>query len=426
MAINKEILDLFLKSPEFYDVFWRDKYSKESLETICEYCLAECDKIATKNNIQIPSTNISEMLGVITKHDVDEIVKSTEKIEDINELENIVRFISNNRETLRQYCEPFTRNPREIFDFFKNPDLLSGKELLRARWEQQDIKMPLEQKRIVEPSWATDGWDTGDSALEENNGLPLQEESATVYSVDDFFDQMRLETDQEVQERIALTLQNRQIELENTSDVDNKEAFAKWYYFLNNALEIQDLMGDMGESVFAINERINEIKLQNFKQNTKFYNDLLNIMQHDKNKFIYHYHGTQGLEDAESICKLGLFMANYDLSSTTYSEFTPEELLLYQRGFAGEIGSSAVVIVKQPIVDNKLQEIVEFVPENTRKNANFAQSGMGGFESDGPEFYVPRKYIVGYVDKINQKVIYNEKQQVKTEAETSEEMSLGK
>ena len=42
-----------------------------------------------------------------------------------------------------------------------------------------------------------------------------------------------------------------------------------------------------------------------------------------------------------------------DLSSTSYPEFTMDELLLYQRGGGGEIGSSGIVVIDQPIVEGK-------------------------------------------------------------------------
>ncbi len=72
MAINKEILDEFLKEREFWYVF---QGAKETLETACEYLLPKCKEIATKNNIQIPIVNISQKLCIINQTKLSEIVK---------------------------------------------------------------------------------------------------------------------------------------------------------------------------------------------------------------------------------------------------------------------------------------------------------------------------------------------------------------
>ena len=150
-------------------------------------------------------------------------------------------------------------------------------------------------------------------------------------------------------------------------------------------------------------ELIKQRTLEDFKSNPIFVSDLEVIMEHSKEESQYHYHGTQDLESAAQILKQGLLMTR-DLASTSYSEFTMDELLLYERGFGGEIGSSGIVIIDQPIVDGKRTEIVEELKVN--HGYSFVPSGLQG-PNNKPENIVQAQYIVGYVDKINRKVVLN-------------------
>ena len=152
-------------------------------------------------------------------------------------------------------------------------------------------------------------------------------------------------------------------------------------------------------------EYTQKLKLSEFYSNKEFYENLKKIMEHDKKKHQYRFHGTQDLESATTIIQEGLGMIREDLSTTSYSEFSMDELILYSRGFAGEIGRDAIVIIDNPIEENgKTKDIVEPFPKD--KKIHFVPSGLQGLDS-GPNYIVDKKYIVGYVDKRNKKIVFN-------------------
>ena len=128
-------------------------------------------------------------------------------------------------------------------------------------------------------------------------------------------------------------------------------------------------------------------------------------MAHDTKKHTYHFHGTQDLESAKSIMQEGLGMMRESLSTTSYTEFTMDEVILYSRGLGGEIGRDAIIIIDEPITeDGKAKEIVE--PLQSDKKIHFSPSGLQGLNGK-PEYIVNPQYIVGYVDKRNKAIIYN-------------------
>jgi hypothetical protein len=158
--------------------------------------------------------------------------------------------------------------------------------------------------------------------------------------------------------------------------------------------------------VFDLIKSIKKEKtLEEFKEDKNFYQELEKIMTHDSKRHNYLFHGTQCIEDAESIIKQGLGMMNEGLETTTYSELNIDELLLYSRGFGGEIGRDAIVVIDMPIdEDGKPQKIVEEKSED--QEVSFSPSGLQGLGGKA-NYVVNSRYIVGYVDKRNKHVIFN-------------------
>ena len=157
-----------------------------------------------------------------------------------------------------------------------------------------------------------------------------------------------------------------------------------------------------------VNRRLEEIfdekKLQEFYDDKKFMKELQKIMEHDKNSHTYYFHGTQDLESAEMIMHEGLGMMRSDLESTSYREFSIDNIILYQRGFGGEIGRDAIVIIDEPIENEEIKKIVE--PILIDKKIHFCPSGLQGLDGE-PQYIVNSQYIVGYVDKKNKQIIFN-------------------
>ena len=148
----------------------------------------------------------------------------------------------------------------------------------------------------------------------------------------------------------------------------------------------------------------NDRKLESFLSDEEFAKDLRTILDHDTSKHKYYFHGTQSLSQAGSILVQNLGMTRDSVSTTAYPEFDERDIILYRKGFGGEVGRDAIVIIDQPIEDNKFKEIVEPKPEDME--IDFSPSGTQGLDNDA-NFYIDSKYILGYVDKVNRKVITN-------------------
>lgn len=144
----------------------------------------------------------------------------------------------------------------------------------------------------------------------------------------------------------------------------------------------------------------NTIKLNNFKSNSKFITDVTSIMAHNSTEYQYLYHGTTCIEDTERILTKGLYMASDNLDRTSYSEFNLDELLLYSRGFAGEIGRDAIIVIKRPINENIVTTV------SKEENPAVAQSGLGGFSQ--MNYKISPEFILGYVNKKDQIVVFND------------------
>lgn len=223
----------------------------------------------------------------------------------------------------------------------------------------------------------------------DENGWPVEDKFGNEIT--------KLETEEQVKKRIAEENSLYQERLDNISGM--KISIAKWMEYLVALPKLSSIYKTIINSLKTINELERKMILSDYKKNEQFMNDLNNIMDHDVNKFEYLYHGTACIEDAERILSEGLYMVSRELNSTTYSEFTIEQLLLYKRGFVGEVGSEAIVVIKKPIG----KEIVIELTDEEKTVVSVAQSGLGGFNEI--EYAIPDKYIIGYINKRDKKVI---------------------
>lgn len=147
---------------------------------------------------------------------------------------------------------------------------------------------------------------------------------------------------------------------------------------------------------------VKDKKLLEFFSNESFMHAFNVIMEHDMSKNTFYFHGTHSLEDAYSISRQGLGMMRERLDATAYPELSLEELILYQRGSSYEIpiGRDAVVIIDQP---REGESIVEKKPSDYA--INFGASGLQW--AGEAEFLIRPEHIVGFVDKVNKKVVFN-------------------
>lgn len=277
-------------------------------------------------------------------------------------------------EMSRQYIADFIPFAEELKEVFRNPELIDRKQELIDIWAYDDKNFPLETPQIVQ-SYDEEGW-------------PIEGSE-------------HLETEDEVNKRITDELKYREKTIAEYLFV-NRDTFIKWYQFICNIKELAKLNSQMIENKNKVYDKVQEIKLQEFKSDTEFYDELLKIMDHDKKKELYWYHGTQDVDSAYSIIKQGLVLAENDLTTTAYREFKPDQLLLYSRGFGGEIGSDAVVIFKQPRTENG--EFIDIIKKNNKK-LKVVQSGLGFFR-DRLDYIIPKEHMVGIVNKRDHKIIY--------------------
>lgn len=192
----------------------------------------------------------------------------------------------------------------------------------------------------------------------------------------------------------------------STRETLTDEKIKEYIEFLITAYYINAIYVDCKNIYNKLFDEVKRFQLKEFMDCPDFIDDLKTIMNHDKTKHLYRYHGTQDGVDmyiAEKILQEGLLMTR-DLSSTSYSEFSMEELLLYERGFAGEIGSNAIVIIDQPMVDGVPVDISEELQGD--EGYTFVPSGLQGLDNK-PNYIVRPEYIVGYVNKNDKKVIFN-------------------
>lgn len=177
--------------------------------------------------------------------------------------------------------------------------------------------------------------------------------------------------------------------------------------FLNTFQKLMQLKSNGTKVLRELDEKVKSKKLDEYYSDKDFASEYERIMTHNKQKHKYLFHGTQDIESAESILKQGLGMMRGDLDSTTYEELSMDGLLLYSRGFLGEIGNDAIVIIDQPVnEEGKRENIVQELEEN--QEIKFLPSGLQGLDRK-PKYIVDPKYIVGFVNKRDKKIIFNPK-----------------
>lgn len=194
---------------------------------------------------------------------------------------------------------------------------------------------------------------------------------------------------------------DKEIKTNRISDEDVIE----YLKFINSLPDIIELRNNGTRIASKLYELAREKKLTEFHADKDFMADFTKIMEHDKDKHIYYFHGTQCLEDAYSIVEQGLGVMRKNIASTAYPEFSMDDVILYARGFVGEIGRDAIVLIDVPIDENgKPKDIIEKMPPDYR--TNFNSSGLqGGGEAN---YLIKPEHIVGFVDKLNKRIIFND------------------
>lgn len=174
--------------------------------------------------------------------------------------------------------------------------------------------------------------------------------------------------------------------------------------FINSYPTIMEYTNNWCRVSGELEQTFKSKKLDEFYSDKEFFEEFKKIMDHDPKKNRYHFHGTTSINDANSILKEGLGMVRDDLSSTSYPEFTMDDVILYNRGIDGAVGRDAVVIIDEPLNEITRGGIVR--PIENEEEIHFSPSGLQGLDTK-PEYIIDSKYIVGYIDKKNRKVVQN-------------------
>ena len=352
---------------------------REFKEASYEYAKRILTFVAEKNGL-IVDTNL--------KFDAKDIIRVDEKLnkdlnpeifESYDELKAYIdKKIENmNVEDLKAYYYSFVKYGEcdSVREFMGNYISKICDNMYKFYYEsEEEKKEPIEEKFSVFYEENDDDWEAWDDDWEEDS-----------------------EEWPDLKDEIVLVEEEKQISNEELLD---------WIKYLNSF----DNLMKYKLNVIKISNDLREITidriLKDYYDNKDFKRNYEKIMNHDKNKHEYLFHGTQCVEDAEKIIETGLLMHKEDLSSTTYSEFTMDELLLYSRGFGGEIGSHAIVIIDNPIDDNNKEKIVRKLEKDSK--LGFTPSGLQGLDIK-PEYIVDAKYVVGFVNKLEKKIVYNTK-----------------
>ena len=124
-----------------------------------------------------------------------------------------------------------------------------------------------------------------------------------------------------------------EVSSDNSQDNKNEEKVTDeeligYIKFLNSYPLLMEYKKNGFRIANELRELVQKTKLNEFYSNKEFYEDLKKIMAHDSKKHAYRFHGTQDLESADTIISEGLGMMREDLSTTTYSEFSMNEVIL--------------------------------------------------------------------------------------------------
>ena len=157
----------------------------------------------------------------------------------------------------------------------------------------------------------------------------------------------------------------------------------------------------------AANKKANEcmakaeiMSFDNFYKNPDFINELNSIVNHEAGH-TFLYHATTDIDSANRILNEGLYAYSENLSSTTCPELDVNQILSYGYGNGVNMYDRFVVVIDAP--DG--EEIIRKMSPEEREKANIFPRRMA--VCDKPDYVIDSKYVVGYVDKLKMKVIYN-------------------
>ena len=187
----------------------------------------------------------------------------------------------------------------------------------------------------------------------------------------------------------------------------NREQVMKnWAEFLIILKDYIKILNEFDNCINQISEEKKKNNLDNYYSNILFMDELEKLIDHDKNDEEYLYHATSTLTDGLNILDKGLFMDSHNLSSTTFSEFDISDILTYEYGNDFRKVGDYIIVIRNPNNEEIVRETTE-----KEKQENLIVSRRIDYSKPINDYVIDPSYIVGLIDKKNQK-IYNTKNSI--------------
>ena len=185
----------------------------------------------------------------------------------------------------------------------------------------------------------------------------------------------------------------------------NRETILKNYleFFISKdlAFSIQNHLSELAENASDLEMHQNKERLNS---NAVFIEDLEKLIEHNPEEEIYRYHATGSIYDAKNILEEGFYTYSKDLDSTSFREFDIEQILTYSYGNGTQNGGDYIIVISEPKDDDI--DIVSKISEEELKNVSIVPR-RNAIIGNKPSYKVDKKYIVGFIDKEHEKVIFN-------------------
>ena len=183
----------------------------------------------------------------------------------------------------------------------------------------------------------------------------------------------------------------------------NREEVLKKYmeFFISKDTSFS-LAKYMEELISKADEIKYNMEQERYNNNFEFMTDLEKITKHDQDEETYRYHATTSLEDAKRILEEGFYLYSKSLDSTSFPEFSINQILSYSYGNGFEQFGDFIIIISNP----KDEDIVEELSEEEQEKVTIIPR-RNAIVGNKPTYRVDKKHIVGIIDKKHEKVITN-------------------
>jgi len=282
-----------------------------------------------------------------------------------------------------QFTEFFTPIGKHLSSYFSGNKLSEFKTLLAKPELKTEKELIADKEREIQEE------------TERLNGVA----EADAGDLDEWESSVRSAEDQ-----AQLDSLNTEIQAKLDNERDPKEVLRELTEFLVCLPVINDILCARKDLNASINSRKHKMIIDKFMQDNDFIEQCKTLMEHDNGKYKYHYHGTSTIEDAKRTIQEGLYMSTEALSTTSYPEFTLEQILLLQTGYDKSRGDF-VVIFKEAIDEHgqPISSIVKPLSDEEKANVSVAASMTGSVEMN---YVIDSENIVGFIDKIDRTVSF--------------------